>query len=126
MNAPAPFTAVTPSLAALPFIDKWVFFASVSRDSNLPLLDWTEAYLNGLGISCSRTCDDRGKKANLWATLPAHDGQTKTGGIVLSGHTDVVPVDGRIALHKAGLRPAKRLCAAGPRGQRQLCVDGAP
>jgi acetylornithine deacetylase len=95
MNAPASISTLTPSLAALPFIQKWVSFATVSRDSNLALLDWTEAYLNGLGITCRRTYDDSGKKANLWATLPAHDGQTKTGGIVLSGHTDVVPVDGQ-------------------------------
>lgn len=95
MNAPTPMTAVAPSIAAMPFIEKWVSFASVSRDSNLPLLDWTESYLNGLGVQCRRTYDDSGKKANLWATLPAHDGQAHLGGLVLSGHTDVVPVDGQ-------------------------------
>lgn len=82
-------------LAALPLIEKWIAFATVSRDSNLALLDWTEGYLNDLGIHCSRTFDDSGQKANLWATLPAHDGETKLGGLVLSGHTDVVPVDGQ-------------------------------
>jgi acetylornithine deacetylase len=53
MNAPLSHAALAPvkasDLAALPFIEKWVSFATVSRDSNLALLDWTEAYLNGLG-----------------------------------------------------------------------------
>lgn len=103
MNAPISPAALAPEtsavqasdLAALPLIEKWIAFATVSRDSNLALLDWTEAYLKNLGITCSRTYDDSGQKANLWATLPAHDGETKVGGLVLSGHTDVVPVDGQ-------------------------------
>ena len=99
MNAPlphAPCSAVQAAdLAALPVIDYWVSFASVSRDSNLPLLDWTQAQLEALGVECRRTYDDSGKKANLWATLPAENGETKIGGLVLSGHTDVVPVDGQ-------------------------------
>ena len=99
MNASTPHAALaaadTGHLSALPIIEKWVSFDTVSRDSNLALLDWTESYLNNLGIQCSRTYDDSGLKANLWATLPAHDGETKVGGIVLSGHTDVVPVDGQ-------------------------------
>ena len=99
MNAPLSSAALAnvqaADLAALPLIEKWIAFATVSRDSNLALLDWTEAYLNDLGISCSRTYDDSGQKANLWATLPAHDGEPKVGGLVLSGHTDVVPVDGQ-------------------------------
>jgi acetylornithine deacetylase len=99
MNAPLSRAALAnvqaADLAALPLIEKWIAFATVSRDSNLALLDWTEAYLKDLGIACSRTYDDSGQKANLWATLPAHDGETKIGGLVLSGHTDVVPVDGQ-------------------------------
>ena len=102
MNAPISPTALAPAaaavkasdLVALPLIEKWIAFATVSRDSNLALLDWTEAYLNDLGITCSRTYDDSGQKANLWATLPAHDGETKIGGLVLSGHTDVVGPNG--------------------------------
>ena len=99
MNAPLPSSArqsvLAADLAALPLIEKWVSFASVSRDSNLPLLDWTQARLEALGVECRRTYDDSGKKANLWATLPAENGETKLGGLVLSGHTDVVPVDGQ-------------------------------
>jgi acetylornithine deacetylase len=82
-------------LAALPLIEKWVSFASVSRDSNLPIIEWTRKRLAAFGIDCRLTYDDSGKKANLWATLPAHDGETHVGGLVLSGHTDVVPVDGQ-------------------------------
>lgn len=100
MNAslsPAELSAVALSdLAALPLIEKWVGFATVSRDSNLPLIDWTEAHLRARGVTdIRRTYDDSGKKCNLWATLPAHDGESKVGGLVLSGHTDVVPIDGQ-------------------------------
>ncbi|MFM8608914.1 MAG: acetylornithine deacetylase [Burkholderiaceae bacterium] len=100
MNASLPASAVSAAalseLAALPLIEKWVSFASVSRDSNLPLIDWTEAHLRALGVTdLRRTFDDSGKKCNLWVTLPAHDGESKVGGLVLSGHTDVVPVDGQ-------------------------------
>ncbi|MES2685775.1 MAG: M20/M25/M40 family metallo-hydrolase, partial [Pseudomonadota bacterium] len=99
MNAPLPTetmrSAQAADLAALPLIEKWISFASVSRDSNLPIIEWTRALLEAQGIECHLTYDDSGKKANLWATLPAADGETKTGGLVLSGHTDVVPVDGQ-------------------------------
>jgi acetylornithine deacetylase len=99
MNAPLPASVLqTPgvtSLSALPLIEKWVSFASVSRDSNMPLIEWTRALLADHGIECKLTHDDSGKKANLWATLPAENGEVKTGGLVLSGHTDVVPVDGQ-------------------------------
>ncbi|QHI97038.1 acetylornithine deacetylase [Xylophilus rhododendri] len=99
MNAPftppshAPATAA--NLAALPMIEKWISFSSVSRDSNLSLIDWTRELLESQGVHCELTHDDSGRKANLWATLPAENGETKVGGIVLSGHTDVVPVDGQ-------------------------------
>ena len=95
MNAPAPQETLHPSLAALPLIKKWVSFASVSRDSNLPIIEWTRELLQAQGIECHLSFDDSRKKANLWATLPAHDGESKIGGLVLSGHTDVVPVDGQ-------------------------------
>ena len=47
------------------------------------------------GVECRLTFDDARRKANLFGTLPAQDGNTLSGGIVLSGHTDVVPVDGQ-------------------------------
>ena len=95
MNAPTLQTTLQPSLSALPLIKKWVSFASVSRDSNLPIIEWTREQLEAQGIECHLSYDDTGQKANLWATLPAHDGESKIGGLVLSGHTDVVPVDGQ-------------------------------
>ena len=102
MNAPLDLQALQPeqaanpvNLAALPLIEKWVSFASVSRDSNLPLIEWTRDHLQALGVECQLIYDESGKKANLWATLPAENGETKIGGLVLSGHTDVVPVDGQ-------------------------------
>ena len=99
MNAPLPPEALQPDLAAdlaaLPLIEKWISFASVSRDSNLGLIEWTRDLLASQGAQCRLSYDDSGKKANLWATLPAENGETKIGGLVLSGHTDVVPVDGQ-------------------------------
>ncbi|MCZ2495284.1 acetylornithine deacetylase [Xylophilus sp. Kf1] len=99
MNAPfvppAVQAATAHDLAALPLIEKWISFATVSRDSNLALIEWTRDYLASFGIESQLTYDDTGRKANLWATLPAEDGETRIGGLVLSGHTDVVPVDGQ-------------------------------
>lgn len=99
MNAPfvpaAVQAATAADLAALPLIEKWISFASVSRDSNLPLIEWTKEYLASFGVESQLTFDDSGRKANLWATIPAEDGETKVGGLVFSGHTDVVPVDGQ-------------------------------
>jgi len=82
-------------LAAWEMIRALVAFDTTSRDSNLALIHWVRDYLAGFGIASTLTFDDERRKANLFATLPARDGNTTTGGIVLSGHTDVVPVDGQ-------------------------------
>ena len=68
-----------------------VAFPTVSRDSNLPLIDWVEAYLTGHGIACHRYYNEEGDKAALFA----HVGPDQAGGVILSGHTDVVPTDGQ-------------------------------
>lgn len=68
-----------------------VAMPTVSRDSNLALIDYVENRLAGLGAVCQRTVDVSGRKANLHAIL----GPQIDGGVVLSGHTDVVPVDGQ-------------------------------
>ncbi|MGD9862434.1 MAG: acetylornithine deacetylase [Pseudodonghicola sp.] len=68
-----------------------VSFPTVSRDSNLPLVDWVEEYLAGHGITAHRYYNDEGTKAALFA----HVGPWQEGAVVLSGHTDVVPVDGQ-------------------------------
>jgi acetylornithine deacetylase len=95
MNAPAAATAVSPQLVGLPLIRTLIGFDTTSRESNLALIDWVSEYLAGYGIAVALTFSDDRRKANLFATLPAKDGNTTTGGIVLSGHTDVVPVDGQ-------------------------------
>ncbi len=68
-----------------------VSFPTVSRDTNLPLVDWVEEYLASHGIACFRDYDDTGHKASLYA----HVGPEVEGAVALSGHTDVVPVDGQ-------------------------------
>jgi acetylornithine deacetylase len=66
-----------------------VGFDTVSRNSNLALITWVEQYLDRLGVAHERVYDDTGKKSNLWATIGPADQR----GYILSGHTDVVPVD---------------------------------
>ncbi len=78
-------------LPSIPMIERLVAYDTTSRLSNLALIDWIKAYLAELGIESRLTFDDSGKKANLFATL----GPVGKPGLVLSGHTDVVPVDGQ-------------------------------
>ena len=73
------------------YLAKLVSFPTVSRDSNLALIDWMEDVLTRMGARCNRTWNEDRRKANLWAGL----GPEGPGGVVLSGHTDVVPVDGQ-------------------------------
>lgn len=68
-----------------------VAFDTTSRDSNLALIDWADAFLRPLGAELVRLPNLEGNKANLWARL----GPDAPDGVVLSGHTDVVPVDGQ-------------------------------
>jgi acetylornithine deacetylase len=93
MNA-RPDTAsspAVPSAAARAMIERLIGFNTVSRDSNLGLIEWVRDYLHGHGAKTRLTHDASGKKANLFATL----GDSSRPGLVLSGHTDVVPVDGQ-------------------------------
>ncbi|WP_254677979.1 acetylornithine deacetylase [Agrococcus sp. SGAir0287] len=83
-----------PSDAAMEEIRTLVAFDTTSRDSNLELIAHVERRLDALGIASTRIPNAEGTKANLLATIPAADGSTD-GGIVLSAHTDVVPVDGQ-------------------------------
>lgn len=68
-----------------------VGFPTVSRDSNLELIHYARDWLRELGAEFRLSYDDERRKANLFATL----GPEGVPGIVLSGHTDVVPVDGQ-------------------------------
>ncbi|MCB1312110.1 MAG: acetylornithine deacetylase [Sedimentitalea sp.] len=67
-------------------------FPTVSRDTNLPLVDWVADYLAGHGIEAHRWVDHAQPHK---AALFAHVGPWDEGAVVLSGHTDVVPVDGQ-------------------------------
>jgi len=82
---------MTLRLTPFQLMEKLVSFPTVSRDSNLPLVDWVEDYLSGHGITAHRRYNDDNDKAALFA----HVGPEVAGGLVLSGHTDVVPVDGQ-------------------------------
>jgi len=81
----------TPSASARAVIEQLIAFNTVSRDSNLGLIEWVRDYLAKQGATTRLTHDASGKKANLFATL----GDSKKPGLILSGHTDVVPVDGQ-------------------------------
>ncbi|MCE8516489.1 acetylornithine deacetylase [Ruegeria pomeroyi] len=83
---------MTERLSPVEIMGALVAFPTVSRDTNLPLVDWVETYLAGHGISAHRWVDpDQPHKAALFA----HVGPWEEGAVVLSGHTDVVPVDGQ-------------------------------
>ncbi len=66
-------------------------FDTTSRESNLAMIDDIADYLHGFAIETQRFYDAQGRKANLYARL----GPAGPGGVMLSGHTDVVPVDGQ-------------------------------
>jgi acetylornithine deacetylase len=70
-------------------------FDTVSDRSNLPLIAYIEDYLASFGIAGQRVADATGQKASLWVTIGPKDKP----GIVLSGHTDVVPVEGQAWTH---------------------------
>ena len=68
-----------------------VGFDTTSYKSNLGLIEFIQSYLTKYGIKSTLVHDESGKKANLYATI----GRTDIGGVMLSGHTDVVPVKGQ-------------------------------
>jgi acetylornithine deacetylase len=79
------------SARAIDILAKLVAFDTTSRRSNLELIQWVERYLAELNVPTRRVPNADGTKSNLMAMIgPAVDG-----GVVLSGHTDVVPVDGQ-------------------------------
>lgn len=77
--------------ASMPMIERLIGFDTTSRKSNLELIDWVQDYFDGFGIKSRLTFDADKNKANLFATI----GDEDKPGIILSGHTDVVPVDGQ-------------------------------
>ena len=79
------------SARAVDILARLVSFDTTSRGSNLALIEWVEAYLSDLGVASRRVPNADGTKSNLMASI----GPAVEGGVVLSGHTDVVPVDGQ-------------------------------
>lgn len=75
----------------LAILERLVGFDTTSSRSNLALIDWIENYLDDHGVSCRRTTDAAGTKANLHAIIGPH----REGGLALSGHVDTVPVEGQ-------------------------------
>ena len=80
---------------SLEMIEKLVSFDTTSRDSNLGLIEWVRDWLKQLGVESSLVYNKEKNKANLFATIHGKAGKLTAPGIVLSGHTDVVPVDGQ-------------------------------
>ncbi|KQO92574.1 acetylornithine deacetylase [Methylorubrum extorquens] len=87
MTAPAGGTRLTP----LELLERLVAFDTESSKSNLALIDFVAEYLEGWGVPHLRVPNAEGDKAALFATL----GPMTDSGVVLSGHTDVVPVTGQ-------------------------------
>jgi acetylornithine deacetylase len=82
-------TGLPPSGDAVAMLRSLVAFDTTSRNSNLALVDWMAQLITDAGARIRRTHDDTGRKANLLATF----GPDRDGGVLLSAHTDVVPVD---------------------------------
>jgi acetylornithine deacetylase len=82
---------VTSTLNTVEILERLVGCPTVSRNSNLPLIDFVRNYLEDHGVASQLVPDDSGQKSNLFASI----GPEIAGGLVLSGHTDVVPVDGQ-------------------------------
>jgi len=92
MNAPLPQSAaLRPSDRTLEILRTLVGFDTVSHRSNLGLIEWVRDRLAAQGVTSRLTYDADRRKANLFATI----GAPRPGGLVLSGHTDVVPVEGQ-------------------------------
>lgn len=77
--------------ATLDILARLIAFDTTSRNSNLALIEWIEDFLRARGVASRRVANADGSKANLYALV----GPEAEGGVVLSGHTDVVPVDGQ-------------------------------
>lgn len=72
-------------------LDRLIGFPTVSSDSNLALIEFAASLLDDIGARVDLSHNDERTKANLFATI----GPDTDGGVILSGHTDVVPVEGQ-------------------------------
>ena len=88
-------TAAYPT-QSLDWLTRLIGFDTVSRHSNLALIEDVKAYCEQLGLTVDLTFNEIRNKANLFVTVAAGENADKVNnGLVLSGHTDVVPVDGQ-------------------------------
>ncbi len=78
-------------IPSIEMIKRLVAFDTTSRNPNMPLIDFARNYLADFGIASELVFDETGKKANLYATC----GPPDKPGVMLSGHSDCVPVDGQ-------------------------------
>lgn len=83
---------MTYSTRTLQLLEKLIAFPTVSRDSNLDLINWVQDLLRGAGFKVTRIWSPDRNKAGLFAMI----GPNVEGGVCLSAHTDVVPVDGQV------------------------------
>jgi len=74
--------------SAISILQELIAFDTTSRESNLAIVEHIQSYLDNLGIESRLTHNEERSKANLWATI----GPEIAGGVVLSGHLDVVPL----------------------------------
>ncbi|MBC08450.1 acetylornithine deacetylase [Thalassospira sp.] len=84
-------TALAPSKDTIEWCRKLIRHQSVSMTPNLALIDEVKAFLDGLGYDTLVVRDPTDTKANLYATI----GPKVDGGVILSGHSDVVPTEGQ-------------------------------
>ncbi len=82
---------MTPEQSTIEILNRLIGFASVSSESNLDIVAWIEDYLSQHGVASRRIPDGTGRKASILATI----GPAERAGVVLSAHTDVVPVAGQ-------------------------------
>ncbi len=87
----SPVTMTSSAMTPIEMLDKLVAFPTISSASNLDLMQFVHEWLAGHGVAATLVPSADGMKANLYATI----GPDMPGGIVLSGHTDVVPVEGQ-------------------------------
>lgn len=83
-------------MTSIDWLTRLIGFDTVSRYSNLALIEEVQGYCEQLGLSVDLTFNEAKDKANLFVTVPAGANADQVNhGLVLSGHTDVVPVDGQ-------------------------------
>lgn len=87
--------SLPPSYSPIEMLERLIAFDTTSHLSNLDLIEHVSDYLRRHGVESLLSYNPQRSKANLFATLPAASGETHADGVVLSGHTDVVPVKGQ-------------------------------